>query len=191
MRSGAEIVIATPGRLKDCLERRILVLNQCTYVVMDEADRMIDMGFEGDVNFILDALPVSNMKPEGEEGMQMDLPQGRKYRQTTMFSATMPTAVERLAKKYLRREAVVTIGITGQAVETVEQRVEMINDEPRKTTRLLEIINSGKFPAPIIIFLNSKKGVDTISSLLKKQGHHAVTLHGGKSQEQRLVLKIT
>ncbi|KAG1359813.1 hypothetical protein G6F62_000550 [Rhizopus arrhizus] len=185
MRSGAEIVIATPGRLKDCLERRILVLNQCTYVVMDEADRMIDMGFEGDVNFILDALPVSNMKPEGEEGMQMDLPQGRKYRQTTMFSATMPTAVERLAKKYLRREAVVTIGITGQAVETVEQRVEMINDEPRKTTRLLEIINSGKFPAPIIIFLNSKKGVDTISSLLKKQGHHAVTLHGGKSQEQR------
>jgi ATP-dependent RNA helicase DDX23/PRP28 len=185
MRSGAEIVIATPGRLKDCLERRILVLNQCTYVVMDEADRMIDMGFEGDVNFILDALPVSNMKPEGEEGMQMDLPQGRKYRQTTMFSATMPTAVERLAKKYLRREAVVTIGITGQAVETVEQRVEMINDEPRKITRLLEIINSGKFPAPIIIFLNSKKGVDTISSLLKKQGHHAVTLHGGKSQEQR------
>ncbi|EIE89343.1 hypothetical protein G6F46_004432 [Rhizopus delemar] len=185
MRSGAEIVIATPGRLKDCLERRILVLNQCTYVVMDEADRMIDMGFEGDVNFILDALPVSNMKPEGEEGMQVDLPQGRKYRQTTMFSATMPTAVERLAKKYLRREAVVTIGITGQAVETVEQRVEMINDEPRKTTRLLEIINSGKFPAPIIIFLNSKKGVDTISSLLKKQGHHAVTLHGGKSQEQR------
>lgn len=185
MRSGAEIVIATPGRLKDCLERRILVLNQCTYVVMDEADRMIDMGFEGDVNFILDALPVTNMKPEGEDGMQIELPEGHKYRQTTMFSATMPTAVERLAKKYLRREAVVTIGITGQAVETVEQRVELVNDEARKMTRLSEIINSGKFPAPIIIFLNSKKGVDNVSALLKKQGHYAVTLHGGKSQEQR------
>ncbi|ORE03761.1 P-loop containing nucleoside triphosphate hydrolase protein [Rhizopus microsporus var. microsporus] len=185
MRSGAEIVIATPGRLKDCLERRILVLNQCTYVVMDEADRMIDMGFEGDVNFILDALPVSNMKPEGDDNMQVDLPQGRKYRQTTMFSATMPAAVERLARKYLRREAVVTIGVVGQAVETVEQRVEMINDDAKKTSRLLEIINSGKFAAPIIVFLNSKKGVDTVANVLKKQGHFAVTLHGGKSQEQR------
>ena len=62
-----------------------------------------------------------------------ELPQGRKYRQTTMFSATMPPAVERLAKKYLRREAVVTIGQAGQATDSVEQRVEMINDEAKKT----------------------------------------------------------
>lgn len=133
LRNGAEIIIATPGRLKDCLDRRILVLNQCTYVVMDEADRMIDMGMEADVNFILDALPVTNMKPENDDEMQVEPPQGYKYRQTTMFSATMPTAVERLAKKYLRREAVVTIGQAGQAVESVEQRVEMINDENKKT----------------------------------------------------------
>lgn len=132
MRNGAEIIIATPGRLKDCLDRRILVLNQCNYVVMDEADRMIDMGMETDVNFILDALPVTNMKPDDDE-MQVEPPQGYKYRQTTMFSATMPPAVERLAKKYLRREAVVTIGQAGQATESVEQRVEMINDEGKKT----------------------------------------------------------
>jgi ATP-dependent RNA helicase DDX23/PRP28 len=132
LRNGAEIIIATPGRLKDCLDRRILVLNQCNYVVMDEADRMIDMGMETDVNFILDALPVTNMKPDDDE-MQVEPPQGYKYRQTTMFSATMPPAVERLAKKYLRREAVVTIGQAGQATESVEQRVEMINDEGRKT----------------------------------------------------------
>jgi ATP-dependent RNA helicase DDX23/PRP28 len=108
---------------------------------MDEADRMIDMGMEADVNFILDALPASNMKPEeGEEGQgedsimtEKEAPANYKYRQTTMFSATMPTAVERLAKKYLRREAVVTIGMAGQAVESVEQRVEMINDEAKKT----------------------------------------------------------
>lgn len=104
---------------------------------MDEADRMIDMGFEADVNFILDALPVSNVKPdsvEGEDGdaMQVSLEDGQKYRQTTMFSATMPTAVERLAKKYLRRPAVVTIGTAGQAVETVEQKIEMVNGDEKK-----------------------------------------------------------
>lgn len=134
LRNGAEIIIATPGRLKDCLDRRIVVLNQCAYVVMDEADRMIDLGFEVDVNFILDALPVSNVKPETDDSENPDIMQqtGRKYRQTTMFSATMPSAVERLAKRYLRRPAVVTIGIAGQAVETVEQKVEMINDERRK-----------------------------------------------------------
>ncbi|KAI9323701.1 P-loop containing nucleoside triphosphate hydrolase protein [Dichotomocladium elegans] len=185
LRNGAEIIIATPGRLKDCLDRRILVLNQCTYVVMDEADRMIDMGFEADVNFILDALPVSNVKPEGEAEENMQVTQGRKYRQTTMFSATMPPAVERLAKKYLRRPAVVTIGTAGQAVETVEQRVEMINDENKKKNRLFEILESGMFEPPMIIFVNQKKGVDVIAKALNKSGFHSVTLHGGKSQEQR------
>ncbi|KAI7894801.1 P-loop containing nucleoside triphosphate hydrolase protein [Mucor mucedo] len=185
LRNGAEIIIATPGRLKDCLDRRILVLNQCTYVVMDEADRMIDMGMEADVNFILDALPASNMKPEDENSMPIEPPAGYKYRQTTMFSATMPTAVERLAKKYLRREAVVTIGMAGQAVESVEQRVEMINDEAKKTNRLIEILNSGKFAPPMIIFVNQRRGVDTLSKTLNRLGHNTVTLHGGKSQEQR------
>lgn len=104
---------------------------------MDEADRMIDMGFEADVNFILDALPVSNVKPDSLEAEDVDAMQvspedGHKYRQTTMFSATMPTAVERLAKKYLRRPAVVTIGTAGQAVETVEQKVEMVNGDEKK-----------------------------------------------------------
>ncbi|KAI8979550.1 P-loop containing nucleoside triphosphate hydrolase protein [Mycotypha africana] len=188
LRNGAEIVIATPGRLKDCLDRRIIVLNQCAYVVMDEADRMIDMGMEADVNDILDALPVTNKKPDDDEeegGMQVDLPQGQKYRQTIMFSATMPPAVERLAKKYLRKEAVVTIGQAGQAVETVEQRVEMVNDEAKKTNRLMEILNSGKFTPPIIVFVNQRKDVDMLSKTVNRAGFHAVTLHGRKSQDQR------
>ena len=67
MRDGAEIIIATPGRLKDCIERSVVVFSQCTYVVMDEADRMISLGFEEVINFILDSLPVSNMKPDSEE----------------------------------------------------------------------------------------------------------------------------
>lgn len=76
MRDGAEIIIATPGRLKDCLERHVLVLGQCTYVVMDEADRMVSLGFEDVINFILDKLPVGNLKPdteEAEDGSKMSM----------------------------------------------------------------------------------------------------------------------
>ncbi|KAF9931020.1 DEAD (Asp-Glu-Ala-Asp) box polypeptide 23 [Modicella reniformis] len=191
LRNGAEIIIATPGRLKDCLDRRILVLNQCTYVVMDEADRMIDMGFEADVNFILDALPVSNLKPDTDEAedaskmtMAIDNDSNKKYRQTTMFSATMPSAVERLAKRYLRRPAVVTIGTAGQAGETVEQRVEMITDENKKKNRLLELLKS-QFTPPIIVFVNQKKSCDMLAKMINSCGLRATTLHGGKSQEQR------
>lgn len=191
LRNGAEIIIATPGRLKDCLDRRILVLNQCTYVVMDEADRMIDMGFEADVNFILDALPVSNLKPDSDEAedaskmtMAIDHDSSKKYRQTTMFSATMPSAVERLAKRYLRRPAVVTIGTAGQAGETVEQRVEMITDENKKKSRLLELLR-GQFTPPIIVFVNQKKSCDMLAKMVNSSGLRATTLHGGKSQEQR------
>ncbi|ORX55205.1 P-loop containing nucleoside triphosphate hydrolase protein [Hesseltinella vesiculosa] len=186
MRNGAEIVIATPGRLVDCLEKRILVLNQCAYVVMDEADRMIDMGFEEAVNAILDALPVSNVKPDDMSTEKAaDTTLAMQYRQTTMFSATMPTAVERLAKKYLRNPAVVTIGNAGQAAVTVEQRVEMIDDDGRKRNRLMEILNSKRYEPPIIIFVNQKRGVDMLAKSLNKLGFQAVTLHGGKSQEQR------
>ncbi|KAF8986137.1 DEAD (Asp-Glu-Ala-Asp) box polypeptide 23 [Entomortierella lignicola] len=191
LRNGAEIIIATPGRLKDCLDRRILVLNQCTYVVMDEADRMIDMGFEADVNFILDALPVTNLKPDSDEAedaakmtMAIDEDSNKKYRQTTMFSATMPPAVERLAKRYLRRPAVVTIGTAGQAVETVEQRVEMISDENRKKNRLMDLLK-GQFAPPIIVFVNQKKSCDMLAKMINSSGLRATTLHGGKSQEQR------
>ena len=67
LRDGAEIIIATPGRLKDCIEKSVVVFSQCTYVVMDEADRMISLGFEDVINFILDTLPVSNLKPDTEE----------------------------------------------------------------------------------------------------------------------------
>ncbi|MEQ2195331.1 DEAD (Asp-Glu-Ala-Asp) box polypeptide 23, partial [Xenoophorus captivus] len=95
-----QIVIATPGRLIDVLENRYLVLGRCTYVVLDEADRMIDMGFEPDVQKILEYIPVTNQKPDTEEAedpekMTMNFESGKhKYRQTVMFTATMPPAVE-------------------------------------------------------------------------------------------------
>ncbi|KAG9206249.1 mRNA splicing protein prp28 [Epicoccum nigrum] len=185
MREGCEIVIATPGRLVDCIERRVLVLSQCAYVIMDEADRMIDMGFEEPVNKILDALPVSNEKPDNELAEDPDAMKRGMYRQTMMYTATMPTAVERIARKYLRRPAIVTIGNAGEAVETVEQRVEYINGEDKRKKRLAEILNSNKFAPPIIVFVNIKRNCDAIARDIKHMGFSAVTLHGSKTQEQR------
>ena len=190
MRDGAEIVIATPGRLVDCIERRVLVLGQCCYVIMDEADRMIDLGFEESVNKILDALPVANEKPDSDAAenvsvMSQSLGGKDRYRQTMMYTATMPAALERIARKYLRRPAIVTIGNVGEAVETVEQRVEFVAGEDKRKRRMLEILSSREFARPIIIFVNIKRNCDAIAKDIKHAGFTSVTLHGNKTQEQR------
>lgn len=190
LRDGAEIIIATPGRLVDCIERRVLVLGQCCYVIMDEADRMIDLGFEESVNKILDALPVANMKPDSEEAedavvMSQHLGGKDRYRQTMMYTATMPSAIERIARKYLRRPAIVTIGNVGEAVETVEQRVEFVAGEDKRKKRLLEILSSREFQPPIIVFVNIKRNCDAVARDIKHGGYSSVTLHGSKTQEQR------
>ncbi|KAI1768311.1 DEAD-domain-containing protein [Hypoxylon sp. FL1150] len=190
LRNGAEIIVATPGRLVDCIERRLLVLSQCCYIIMDEADRMIDMGFEEPVNKILDALPVTNEKPDtdaAEDAQLMSRHLGGKdrYRQTMMYTATMPSAVEKIAKKYLRRPATVTIGNAGEAVDTVEQRVEFVPGEDRRKKRLQEILLSNDFAPPIIVFVNIKRNCDAVAREIKHMGFSAVTLHGSKTQEQR------
>nr|XP_045604912.1 probable ATP-dependent RNA helicase DDX23 [Procambarus clarkii] len=188
LRMGCEIVIATPGRLVDVLENRYLVLNQCTYVVFDEADKMIDMGFEPDVQKILKFMPVTNEKPDNEDAEDEDkLLQNflstHKYRQTVMFTATMPTAVERMARQYLRRPAYVYIGSIGKPVERVEQAVFLVSEQ-EKRKKLLDILKRGITP-PVLIFVNQKKGADLLARGLENLGHNATTLHGGKSQEQR------
>lgn len=182
LRQGCEVVIATPGRLLDCLERRYAVLNQCNYVVLDEADRMIDMGFEPQVMGVLDAMPSSNLKPENEDA---ELDTHKIYRTTYMFSATMPPAVERLARKYLRNPVVVTIGTAGKATDLITQHVIMVK-ETEKLDRLCRVLNDmGDKTA--IIFVNTKKSADTLSRQLDKNGYRVTTLHGGKTQEQREV----
>ncbi|XP_069509953.1 probable ATP-dependent RNA helicase DDX23 [Ambystoma mexicanum] len=189
LRMGCEIVIATPGRLIDVLENRYLVLSRCTYVVLDEADRMIDMGFEPDVQKILEHVPVTNQKPDTDEAedpekMIANFESGKhKYRQTVMFTATMPPSVERLARSYLRRPAVVYIGSAGKPHERVEQKVFLMS-EGEKRKKLLNILEQG-FDPPIIIFVNQKKGCDVLAKSLEKMGYNACTLHGGKGQEQR------
>lgn len=195
----------------DVLENRYLVLNQCTYVVMDEADRMINMGFEPDVKKILEYLPVSNLKPDSEEAEDVNVllsnfASKKKYRQTVMFTATMPPPLEKLARSYLRRPATVYIGSVGKPTERVQQIVIMCS-EPEKRNKLVEILERG-FDPPIIIFVNQKKGTfsfihyqnhffrsidvvkkklgaDILAKSLDKMGYSACTLHGGKGQEQR------
>ncbi|UKZ62975.1 uncharacterized protein TrAtP1_004203 [Trichoderma atroviride] len=189
LRNGAEIIVATPGRLVDCIERRLLVLVQCCYIIMDEADRMIDLGFEDSVNKILDALPVTNEKPDTDEAENAQLMKryvGKdRYRQTMMYTATMPPLVEKIAKKYLRRPAIVTIGNAGEAVDTVEQRVEFISGEDRRKKRLQEILGSAAYAPPIIVFVNIKRNCDAVARDIKSMGWSVVTLHGSKTQEQR------
>lgn len=173
LRLGCEIVIATPGRLIDVLENRYLVLNQCTYIVLDEADRMIDMGFEPDVQKILEYMPVTNLKPDTEEAeddkfLLANYNSKKKYRQTVMFTATMPPAVERLARTYLRRPAVVYIGSVGKPVERVEQIVHIVSEQDKRR-KLCELLSRGVEP-PVIIFVNQKKGADVLARGLEKLG---------------------
>lgn len=180
LRQGCEIVIATPGRLLDCLERRYAVLNQCNYVVLDEADRMIDMGFEPQVVGVLDAMPSSNLKPENEDE---ELDERKIYRTTYMFSATMPPAVERLARKYLRNPVVVTIGTAGKTTDLITQHVIMVK-ESEKLDRLQRLLNDlGEKTA--MVFVNTKKSADSLARQLDKLGYRVTTLHGGKTQDQR------
>lgn len=186
LRRGAEIVIGTPGRIKDCLERAYTVLSQCNYVILDEADRMIDMGFEDIVNWILDQIPSTNLKSEDEnQALQQELEAKagyRKYRVTQMFSATMPVAVERLARKYLRSPAYVSIGDPGAGKRAIEQRIEFISDA-RKRQRLQEILEAAE--PPVMIFVNQKKVADVLAKTLYKMGFSATSLHGGKAQDVR------
>ncbi|KAI0006088.1 P-loop containing nucleoside triphosphate hydrolase protein [Russula compacta] len=162
LREGAEIIIATPGRLKDVLERHVLVLSQCRYVVMDEADRMVHLGFEADLTFILDKLPSETMEGE-DQSEQMDVD----------------------GETMVKKGPIITIGEAGRAVDTVEQRVEFIIGEEKKKQRLLEILNSGQYQAPIIVFVNQKKTADMVAKDLSRAGWSAATLHSGKNQEQR------
>lgn len=184
LRNGAEIIIGTPGRIFDCIERRFLVLHRCNYVVLDEADRMIDMNFEPQILKIMDEMPSSNLRPEiNEEDPDADFDSSQRYRQTIMFSATMPLKVELLAKKYLRHPIFISIGDRkGNASENVEQRVEWMK-ENGKRNRLMEILE--EHDPPGIIFCNTQSGCNSLVKFIDNAGYPSTVLHAGRTQEQR------
>ena len=130
------MIIGTPGRLKECIIKHYTVLNQCCNVILDEGDVMIDLGFEEDVNYLLDSIPAKNMKSDIEEKtilQEKEMMEGLKmYRITQMFSATMPGALEKIAKKYLRFPLVVLVGKPGSGKKEIEQRVEFTSEQGKK-----------------------------------------------------------
>lgn len=205
LRSGVEIVIGTPGRMVDCLESSFMVLNQCNYVVLDEADRMVDMGFEPQVIKVLDAMG-GLLKSEDEEQAELQLQQAlltkaeddsssstttatgaepTLYRVTAMFSATMPPQVEQIAKSYLRHPVCIRIGDedTGKN-KRIEQRVMFIS-EAQKKAQLMNLTQQLSKTDKCIVFVNSKKQGDTTAWNLEERGFDVGVLHGGKSQDQR------
>ena len=188
LRRGAHVVIGTPGRIKDCLENHYLVLNQCSYIILDEADRMIDMGFEPQVKAVLDAMygQLKSADPDEAARQEAEAAQGKAaFRTTMMYTATMEPAVERLAKDYMRAPATVMIG-DQDSVKNRRIVQEVIHvKESQKRSKLLQLLGSGKVETPAIVFVNMKKQCDVVSKFMENGGFDNTVLHGGKTQDLR------
>ncbi|XP_028159182.1 ATP-dependent RNA helicase abstrakt [Ostrinia nubilalis] len=159
---GVHIMVATPGRLMDMLDKKMVRLNVCRYLCMDEADRMIDMGFEEDVRTIFSYFA-------GQ-------------RQTLLFSATMPRKIQNFARSALVKPVTVNVGRAGAASLNVRQELEPVKAEAR-TVHLLACLQ--KTPPPVLVFAERKQDVDAIHEYLLLKGVEAVAIHGGKDQEER------
>ncbi|CAJ1948135.1 unnamed protein product [Cylindrotheca closterium] len=193
LREGVHAVIGTPGRINDCIEMSYLVLNQCCYVVADEADRMVDMGFAPQMESILDAMGGA-LKSENEQEAykqeELDLTNGEglpKHRLMSMFTATMPLEVERIAKQYLRHPAIISIGDQDSVKNArIVQRVIYLSGPSKKEAALRDLILNPRYlREKVIVFVNEKKNADGVGRIVERTGRTCVVLHGGKSQEQR------
>ncbi|XP_059382921.1 probable ATP-dependent RNA helicase DDX46 isoform X1 [Carassius carassius] len=167
LKRGAEIIVCTPGRMIDMLganNGRVTNLRRATYVVMDEADRMFDMGFEPQVMRIVD-----NVRPD---------------RQTVMFSATFPRTMEALARRILSKPIEVQVGGRSVVCSDVEQHVIVISEE-KKFLKLLEILGHYQEKGSVIIFVDKQEHADGLLKDLMKASYPCMSLHGGIDQYDR------
>jgi len=164
LKKGVEVLVATPGRLLDHIEAKNAVLNQVEYVVLDEADRMLDIGFLPDLQRILSYLP--------------------KQRTTLLFSATFSPEIKRLANSYLQNPITIEVARSNATASTVEQHFYSV-PEDEKRHALHQILKS-RGMKQAFVFVNSKLGCARLARSLEREGLKTAALHGDKSQDERL-----
>lgn len=171
---GVDILVATPGRLVDLLERARVSLQIIKYLALDEADRMLDMGFEPQIRKIVEQ---TGMPPCG-------------LRQTMLFSATFPKEIQRLASDFLSNYIYLTVGRVGSSTDLIVQRVERVH-ESDKRSHLMDLLHAqrengfhGK-QALTLVFVETKRGADSLENWLYTNGFPATSIHGDRSQQER------
>ena len=164
LRKGVEVLVATPGRLLDHIEAKNAVLNQVEYVVLDEADRMLDIGFLPDLQRILNYLP--------------------RQRTTLLFSATFSPEIKRLAASYLQDPVTVEVARPNATASTVEQHFFSVPDDDKR--RALRQLVRERGITQAFVFVNSKLGCARLARSLDRDGLKTTALHGDKSQDERL-----
>ncbi|KAK7280814.1 hypothetical protein RIF29_08320 [Crotalaria pallida] len=171
---GVDILVATPGRLVDLLERARVSLQMIRYLALDEADRMLDMGFEPQIRKIVEQM---DMPPPGA-------------RQTMLFSATFPREIQRLASDFLSNYIFLAVGRVGSSTDLIDQRVEYVL-ESDKRSHLMDLLHAqrangvqGK-QALTLVFVETKKGADALEHWLCLNGFPATSIHGDRTQQER------
>jgi len=164
LKRGVEVLVATPGRLLDHIEAKNAVLNQVEYVVLDEADRMLDIGFLPDLQRILSYLP--------------------KQRTTLLFSATFSPEIKRLANSYLHEPVTIEVSRPNTEASTVEQHFYNVVDDDKR--RAVKQIVRQRGITQAFVFVNSKLGCARLARSLEREGMRTTALHGDKSQDERL-----
>ena len=163
LRTGVDVLVATPGRLLDHLQQGNCKLDRVQHLVLDEADRMLDMGFLPDVRRILENCP--------------------RQRQTSLFSATIPPAIETLIQWAMQNPETVEIGARRTPAETVKHVIYPVSDT-QKTDLLVALLEQVKYDS-VIIFCRTKHGADRVAQMLKRNNHSVAVLHSNRTQSER------
>lgn len=163
LRRGTDVLIATPGRLLDLINQKYITLNHISHFVLDEADRMLDMGFIHDIKRLLPLLPAR--------------------KQTLFFSATMPSAINDLSKTILYKPVRVEVAPVSSVVDTIEQHLYFV-EKPQKSELLISLLKQEQDKS-VLVFSRTKHGADKIARILNRKGIDCEAIHGNKTQGAR------